>query len=123
MVRTYASYLQGRWRNGLKMLALMIVSFCLIVSALALVLPRIWDTQINISSILTTFMPEGALGPALPKERINVIILGRGGHENDAPDLTDAIQFVSYDNSVDPRDARATIISIPRDLYVQTDFI
>lgn len=50
-------------------------------------------------------------------EEMNVLILGVGGSENSAPNLTDSIMYVHYDGK-DP--ASVVTISIPRDLFVQS---
>lgn len=46
--------------------------------------------------------------------RINVLLLGRGGGNHDAPDLTDTMILAS----IDPVNHTQTLISIPRDLWV-----
>jgi LCP family protein required for cell wall assembly len=46
--------------------------------------------------------------------RINVLLLGRGGGNHDGPDLTDSIMVAS----IDPVNHTSTLISIPRDLWV-----
>jgi LCP family protein required for cell wall assembly len=48
-------------------------------------------------------------------QRVNVLLLGRGGYENDAPYLTDSIMAVS----IDPVTSRVMLLSIPRDLVVR----
>jgi polyisoprenyl-teichoic acid--peptidoglycan teichoic acid transferase len=45
---------------------------------------------------------------------INILMLGYGGQENDAPYLTDTIMAVR----LDPASGRVAMISVPRDLYV-----
>ena len=45
---------------------------------------------------------------------INILVLGYGGAENDAPYLTDTLMVVR----LDPASGRVAMISIPRDLYV-----
>jgi LCP family protein required for cell wall assembly len=50
-------------------------------------------------------------------QRANILLLGYGGSENDAPYLTDTIMVLS----VDPANKRAMEVSIPRDLNVQID--
>src|SRR5215831_1235522 len=50
-------------------------------------------------------------------QRINILALGYGGAENDAPYLTDSIMAVS----IDPVSKRMVEISVPRDLYVRID--
>src|SRR5690348_11330091 len=47
-------------------------------------------------------------------QRVNVLLLGRGGYENDAPYLTDSILAVS----IDPTTSRVMMLSVPRDLVV-----
>jgi len=46
--------------------------------------------------------------------RINVLLLGRGGGTHDAPDLTDTIMLAS----IDPINRTSTLLSIPRDFWV-----
>ncbi|HKV89509.1 MAG TPA: LCP family protein [Candidatus Dormibacteraeota bacterium] len=48
-------------------------------------------------------------------EQVNVLLLGMGGYENDAPFLTDSIMAVS----IDPNSNRVMMASIPRDLVVR----
>src|SRR5215469_7412304 len=50
-------------------------------------------------------------------QRINLLALGYGGAENDAPYLTDSIMAIS----IDPATKRVMEASIPRDLYVRID--
>lgn len=46
--------------------------------------------------------------------RINVLLMGRGGGNHDGPDLTDTMML----DSIDPVNHTSTLISIPRDLWV-----
>jgi len=46
--------------------------------------------------------------------RINILLLGRGGGTHDAPDLTDTLMLAS----VDPVNHTTSLLSIPRDLWV-----
>jgi LCP family protein required for cell wall assembly len=46
--------------------------------------------------------------------RVNVLLLGRGGGNHDGPDLTDSIMVAS----IDPVNHTSTLVSIPRDLWV-----
>lgn len=50
-------------------------------------------------------------------QRVNILALGYGGAENDAPYLTDSIMVVS----IDPASQRMLQASIPRDLWVHID--
>jgi LCP family protein required for cell wall assembly len=48
-------------------------------------------------------------------QRVNILLLGRGGYENDAPFLTDSIMAVT----IDPASNRVMLATIPRDLVVR----
>lgn len=48
-------------------------------------------------------------------QQVNVLLLGMGGYENDAPYLTDSIMAVS----IDPNSNRVMMLSVPRDLVVR----
>jgi polyisoprenyl-teichoic acid--peptidoglycan teichoic acid transferase len=47
-------------------------------------------------------------------QQVNILLLGMGGYENDAPYLTDSIMAVT----IDPTSNRVMLASIPRDLVV-----
>src|SRR6266852_3907486 len=47
-------------------------------------------------------------------QQVSILLLGRGGYENDAPYLTDSIMAVT----IDPASSRVSMVSIPRDLVV-----
>jgi LCP family protein required for cell wall assembly len=47
-------------------------------------------------------------------QRVNILLLGRGGYQNDAPYLTDSIMAVT----IDPASDRVMLASVPRDLVV-----
>src|SRR6266851_5103490 len=48
-------------------------------------------------------------------QKVNILLLGMGGYENDAPFLTDSIMAVT----IDPASNRVSMVSIPRDLVVR----
>lgn len=48
------------------------------------------------------------------KEKINILLTGRGGGNHDAPDLTDTMILAS----IQPASQTISMLSIPRDLYV-----
>src|SRR5438874_6985419 len=48
-------------------------------------------------------------------QQVNILLLGMGGYENDAPFLTDSIMAVT----IDPNSNRVMMASIPRDLVVR----
>lgn len=52
---------------------------------------------------------------ATPEEKVNLLLLGVGGGDHDGPDLTDTIIFAS----IDPKTKKVTLMSLPRDLWVQ----
>lgn len=47
-------------------------------------------------------------------DRVNILLLGIGGGSHEGPNLTDTIIFVS----IDPAGKKVTLVSIPRDLWV-----
>src|ERR1700682_6230844 len=48
-------------------------------------------------------------------QQVNILLLGMGGEENDAPYLTDSVMAVT----IDPTTGRVMLLSIPRDLVVR----
>jgi LCP family protein required for cell wall assembly len=50
--------------------------------------------------------------------RINILLLGIGGAGHDGPELSDTIMLAS----IDPRAHTASLLSIPRDLYVKNSY-
>src|ERR1700688_3941417 len=50
-------------------------------------------------------------------QQVNILLLGMGGEENDAPYLTDSIMAVT----IDPNTDRVMLASIPRDMVVHMD--
>src|SRR6202165_4473882 len=50
-------------------------------------------------------------------QQVNILLLGMGGYENDAPFLTDSIMAVT----IDPANSRVSMVSVPRDLVVRMD--
>lgn len=46
--------------------------------------------------------------------RVNILLMGRGGGNHDGPDLTDSMMVVS----IDPVNHTSTLLSLPRDLWV-----
>lgn len=46
--------------------------------------------------------------------RVNILLMGRGGGTHDGPDLTDSMMLVS----IDPINHTSTLLSLPRDLWV-----
>lgn len=48
-------------------------------------------------------------------DRVNILVLGRGGQGHDGPNLTDTMELVS----IKPSTKEVSMLSIPRDLYVE----
>jgi len=51
----------------------------------------------------------------ISKKKENILIIGRGGYGNDAPELTDSLILLSYYKEKQ----QISMLSIPRDLYVE----
>jgi LCP family protein required for cell wall assembly len=49
--------------------------------------------------------------------RVNILLIGKGGPGETAPDLTDTLLLAS----IDPIQNEAALVSVPRDLYVQNE--
>ena len=48
--------------------------------------------------------------------RVNILLMGRGGGNHEGPDLTDSMMLVS----IDPVNHTSTLLSLPRDLWVNS---
>lgn len=101
------------WKN---LTLLVIVSLLLLFTA-AWILPRAFSFQLDFATILTKLIPAPAISAEEEKNGINLLILWRGGLENDAPDLTDSIILAHYSAG---EETTFTTISIPRDLYIKS---
>lgn len=103
------------------MVALGLIGVLLVGSALAA--GRLWSFvgAVTNRSIFATVAqavdpPAGSVAWKLRhNQQVNLLLLGYGGAENDAPYLTDSIMAVS----IDPVTHRVMEASIPRDLWVQ----
>jgi anionic cell wall polymer biosynthesis LytR-Cps2A-Psr (LCP) family protein len=94
-----------------------------LVAALVLGGTRLLDFVRQVGSVgnplqLVQEPPAGSVAYKLKHgQRVNILALGYGGAENDAPYLTDSIMVVS----IDPASQRIVETSIPRDLFVRID--
>lgn len=68
----------------------------------------IWKTVVKLISAQDKTMK------GEKENRINILLLGIGGKGHDGPNLTDTIILLS----IQPKEKKAAILSIPRDLYV-----
>jgi polyisoprenyl-teichoic acid--peptidoglycan teichoic acid transferase len=94
---------------GRRVLLLLLLAGLLITGLLA---HRFWDFGSTIStqnplSTQTRYMTAG--------DRVNLLIMGYGGGQHNGANLTDSMIVVS----INPKDNATTMISVPRDLWVQ----
>lgn len=68
-----------------------------------------------IPVLLDLTVKQGITLKQTPENKVNILLLGIGGGRHDGPNLTDTIIFVS----IDPNTKKATLVSIPRDLWIQ----
>ena len=82
-----------------------------------------WNGYVKVHKVFrgTSVVAALAAKPVTPQAlngegdgRVNILLLGIGGPGHDGPDLTDTIMLLS----VDPVNDTATMLSIPRDLWV-----
>ncbi len=120
------TYSQPPKRRSRRPLALVIVALVLVgilgLSGLGL---RLYDFVRSVANVGNPIgllpgaeAPPGSIPFKLKHgQQVNILALGYGGAENDAPYLTDSIMVVS----IDPAGKRIVESSIPRDLYVRID--
>lgn len=97
---------------------LTIVLFCALFS-ISLALPRVFSIHFDSSSIFSIFNQSSSVSPTTEESTgdMDILILGRGGRGNSAPDLTDSIILAHYNKTKNS----FTTLSIPRDLLVQSE--
>src|SRR6266567_2098616 len=73
--------------------------------------------HLTLGAVVEAVQPEpGSMAYKLQHgQQVNILLLGMGGYENDAPFLTDSIMAVT----IDPNSHRVMLASIPRDLTVR----
>jgi len=90
-------------------------TFFIIVGIFLLVLfGRIIIAGVQLSPFFFQLIFNKEINLKKTQDRINVLLLGVGGGTHDGPYLTDTIIFVS----LDPKNNKTTLVSIPRDLWV-----
>ena len=99
-------------RRGRIIRSALLALFLLALLGAALAGHRLWDfgSAISTQGPLTT-----QTGYMSGEGRVNVLVLGYGGGNHDGPNLTDTIMVVS----LNLKDHSTTMISVPRDLWVQ----
>src|SRR6266699_643157 len=70
--------------------------------------------HLTLGAVVEAVQPEpGSMAYKLQHgQQVNILLLGMGGYENDAPFLTDSIMAVT----IDPNSHRVMLASVPRDL-------
>lgn len=96
------------------------VLFC-ILFVIGWTLPQVFSFHFDAASFLEKILPTSMTKTKVADEQgdIDMLILGRGGMENDAPDLTDSIILGHYNASK----KSFTTLSIPRDLLVKSHIL
>jgi len=109
--------LRAKWRGLRRGLAIAVV---LVVTLGSLVVSQGYLKlhQVFRGGTATAAALKGNVNPDLLKGegsgRVNILLMGRGGGNHDGPDLTDSMMLVS----VDPVNHTSTLLSLPRDLWV-----
>ncbi len=111
-----------RWRNMSKKRKVFTVLAWLIVVVLLVFGFLVFKGYINVNKVLKGGGGAAALDTNVDPSklkgegdgRVNILLLGKGGDGHEAPDLTDTIIIAS----IDPIAKEASLLSVPRDLYV-----
>lgn len=85
----------------------------LFLASLIIALTIIWSLLTSTSSVFQFVFPGSTLKST--DNRVNVLLLGNAGGRHDGPYLTDSIIVASYHL----KNHQVTLISIPRDLWVE----
>jgi len=115
------SYKKIRKHHVLRDTVLLSVVLFSVLLTVSWALPRIFSFHFDANNILGIFQPSISSEATTEDETgdINVLILGRGGRENDAPDLTDSIILGHYNK----QENSFVTVSVPRDLLVQSKIL
>lgn len=89
--------------------------FTLLLVILSLLFPLFSDTKAGFyASLAKDFITTPAGKIDTTDGRVNILILGKGGADHEAPDLTDTIIYAS----LTPANERVDLVSIPRDIWI-----
>ncbi len=111
------------WKNRSRKFKVFLISFIILLGLGAALGIRLYSFLHSVFSKTVGNASSAALNDKITPDkvntegdgRLNILILGRGGDENDAPNLTDTIIVAS----VDLETKEAAMLSIPRDMWVQ----
>lgn len=110
------------WKNRSLKFKFGLVSFILLLGAGGLLGIRLYSFLNSVFAKGVGNSSSAALGDKVKPEqlntegdgRLNVLLMGRGGTENEAPDLTDTLLIAS----IDLENQSTSLLSIPRDTWV-----
>jgi len=102
--RNYLKSFKMHRKRPLILLGLIVVILAIFIVKTANVYPFLFQLLFN----------QGINLKQTSDNRINILLLGIGGGSHDGPNLTDTIIFASLDQ----RNNKVTLVSIPRDLWV-----
>jgi len=88
--------------------------FIIVGVILLLMFSKVILTTLKLSPVFFQYFFQKEITLRKTENRVNVLFLGIGGGTHDGPLLTDTIIYAS----IDPKLQKATLISIPRDLWV-----
>lgn len=119
MKKVSQSYKKEKKRSVVKNAIFFTFLFSILLLTTTWALPKVFSFQFDtIEKLLTQINPIDLLTP--DNTEMNVLVLGVGGAENAAPNLTDSIMYIHYDGK-DP--SSVVTISLPRDLFVQSSIL
>ncbi len=112
---SFVKHVQWPWlRRGLAIAMVLVITLSgLVFSQSYLKLHRVFKgTAGTAAALKENVNPDLLKGEG--SGRVNILLMGRGGGTHDAPDLTDTMMLVS----IDPVNHTSTMLSLPRDLWV-----
>lgn len=113
------------WKNRSRKFKVFFIAFILLLVAAGLLGTRLYSFlnsvfAKNVGNNSSAALSEDVNPNQLNTEgdgRLNLLLLGRGGTENEAPDLTDTMLIAS----IDLENQSAALLSIPRDMWVNVN--
>lgn len=91
------------------------IIFAIILVVFLLIFGRLLWNAVKLSPVLWQYLFNNKIELKKVDNRINILLLGIGGGVHEGPNLTDTIIFAS----LDPKTNRVTLVSLPRDLWVE----
>lgn len=91
-----------------------VLFFIVLIILFVFIAIKIIPTFFTFGSIAVNTVLNKNISLKKTDDRVNILLLGIGGGMHDGPNLTDTIIFAS----IDPKQRRVTLVSIPRDLWI-----